>query len=310
MSKKILITGGSGSIGKAFIKRYYYDYKFYNVSRDENIQTELVREFPKVINYIGSIENSGFLYNTFDKVKPDIVLHMAAMKHIDLIEKSPIQGCNVNIIGSLNVINASIRTNVPITIGISTDKACSAESNYGHTKFLMERCFMEAHTERNKFALCRFANVVHSSCSVIPLWLKMKAEGKPLKLTDPRMNRLMFTQKEAAEFIKRTMDICEGNNMSFVGINTGMKTVNMHDLAKCISDDIEVVGKLIEAEKFDEDLISEKELPYTYIWHDDYVMIYSKIQDSIPDRLAYPYGSYNAFKMTTNEMKELIEGGN
>jgi len=307
--KKILITGGSGTIGKAFIKRYYYDYKFYNISRDENLQTELVREYLKVINYIGSIEDSSFLYNIFDKVKPDIVLHMAAMKHIDLIEKSPIQGCNVNIIGSLNVINASIRANVPITIGISTDKACSAESNYGHTKFLMERCFMEANTKENKFVLCRFANVAHSSSSVIPLWLKMKAEGKPLKLTDKRMNRLMFSQKEAAEFIHRTIIITEQYDGGFIGINTSMKIVNMLDLAKCISDNIEIIGKLTDAEKFDEDLISKKELLYTYIMDKSYTIIKLEKNKSW-NRLMDPFGTYNAEKMTEEEIKALIKNGN
>jgi len=306
--RKILITGGSGSIGRAFIKRYYKDYIFYNVSRDENLQTELIRSFPKVTNYIGSIEDAGFLYNTFDKVKPDIVIHMAAMKHIDIIEQHPIQGCVVNIMGSLNVINASIRADVLITVGISTDKACSAESNYGHTKFLMEKCFMEANTKRNRFALCRFANVAHSSCSVIPLWLKMKSEGKPLKLTDPRMNRLMFSQKESAEFIHKTIEVCNEVPVGFIGINTGMKVVNMYDLAKCISKDIEIIGKLTEAEKFDEDLISDKELPYTHILNENYVVVLPYMHPEMKNR-SVRYGSHNATEMTMDEIKELIENG-
>ena len=306
---KILITGGSGTIGKAFIKRYYGKYKFYNISRNENSQTYLKREFPCVTNFIGAIEDTSFICNTFEKVKPDIVIHMAAMKHIDIIEDHPIQGCIVNILGSLNVITASIRVDVPVTIGISTDKACSAESNYGHTKFLMEKCFMEAYTERNKFALCRFANVAHSSCSVIPLWQKMKAEGKPLRLTDTRMNRLMFSQKASAEFIHRTMELCKETTVPFIGINSGMKVINMYELAKCISGDIDVVGKLTEAEKFDEDLISDKEVPYTYMIDENYVMIRQEKNVLADKKMIERYGSHNAEKMDINEIKELIANG-
>ena len=188
---KILITGGSGTIGKAFIKEFP-EHTYYNVSRNEKFLTDLIREHPKTKNYIGNIEDKEFLIRVFKDVKPDIVIHAAAMKHINIAEENPIQACETNVIGSLNVIKASILTDVPITIGISTDKACSSASVYGDTKSLMEKCFIDANTDKNRFALTRFANVAHSNGSVLPFWLKLKEQGKTLKLTSKKMNRLMI----------------------------------------------------------------------------------------------------------------------
>ena len=138
--KKVLITGGAGTIGKAFIKRYQGEFKFYTMSRGEGLQAQLKKEFSEVENHIGNIDILFDVFRVFDKVKPDIVIHTAAMKHIDIIENEPIQACNTNVVGSLNIISASTKYNVPITVAVSTDKACSSESVYGDTKHLMERC--------------------------------------------------------------------------------------------------------------------------------------------------------------------------
>jgi len=308
--KKVLITGGSGTIGKAFIKRYEDKFKFYNMSRNEGSQTRLKREFPDVENYIGSIEDIVNVYRIFEKVKPDIVIHTAAMKHIDIIEHEPIQACNINVVGSLNIISASTKYNVPITVAVSTDKACSSESVYGDTKHLMERCFMNANGEDVRFSSCRFANVAHSNGSVLPFWLGLKEKGLPLKLTDPEMNRLIFTQRDAVELIMKTITYTEVRGGGFVG-STKMKTTNMLDLAKVISKDIEVVGKRA-GEKVDEDLISEKELPYTFVIG-DYIMIKKtencgKASCGGLGRLEYPYNSSTADVMTKDEMKKIIEG--
>jgi len=306
--KKVLITGGSGTIGKAFIKRYKNKFKFYNMSRGEGLQAQLKKEFPDVENSIGSIEDVGCVYRVFEKVRPDIVIHAAAMKHIDIIESEPIQACNTNVVGSLNIISASIKYNVPITVAVSTDKACSSESVYGDTKHLMERCFMDANGEDVRFSSCRFANVAHSNGSVLPFWLGLKEKGLPLKLTDPKMNRLIFTQRDAAELIMKTITYTEVYGGGFVG-STKMKTTNMLDLAKVISKDIEIVGKRA-GEKVDEDLISEKELPHTYVTG-DYIMIKQeencgKVSCGLLSRLEHPYNSSTAEIMTKKEMKELV----
>ena len=213
---KVLITGGTGTVGKAIIKQN--DNEYINVSRNEEKITELKREHPSVKSYVGNIEDKGLLLRVFKDVKPDVVIHSAAMKHIDLMETNPIAGCHINVMGSLNVVEASIINDVPITIGVSTDKACLAESVYGASKYLMERVFMNSNNDTNRFALTRFANVAHSNGSVLPFWLKSKKDGKPLRLTDPEMNRLMFTQKDAAQLIKRTISWTELRGGGFVSL--------------------------------------------------------------------------------------------
>ena len=298
---RILITGGSGTIGKAFI-REFPEHEYYNVSRNEKFLTDLMRECPSVKNFIGNIEDDGFLMRVFNSVRPDVVIHAAAMKHINIAEENPIQTCQSNVVGSINVINASIMNDVPITIGVSTDKACDSSSVYGDTKSLMEKCFMEANTDKNKFALTRFANVAHSNGSVLPFWLKLKQEGKTLKLTSKKMNRLMFSKSDAAKLISKVIDKCKKNNGGFV-CSYKMKSVNMFELAKVISDDIEIVG-LRPGEKLNEDLISLREVPFTYI-HDDMIYIY-KQENLDENRLRNGYSSLSAEKMTRNEMEELV----
>jgi len=298
---RILITGGSGTIGKAFI-REFPEHTYFNVSRNEKFLTDLMREHPKTKSYIGNIEDEGFLMRVFNSVRPDVVIHAAAMKHINIAEENPIQTCQSNVIGSINVINASIMNDVPITIGISTDKACSSESVYGDTKSLMEKCFMEANTTRNKFALTRFANVAHSNGSVLPFWLNLKEEGKTLKLTSKDMNRLMFSKSDAAKLINKAINKCDTDGGGFV-CSYKMKSVNMFELAKVISDDVKVVG-LRPGEKLDEDLISNKETQFTYV-HDDMIYIYNQ-ENLDMNTLERGYSSANAEKMTEDEMEELV----
>lgn len=299
--KKILITGGSGTIGKAFIKTFP-QYEYYSISRNEKFITDLLREYPKVKSYVGNIENKDFLIQTFKKINPDVVIHAAAMKHINIAEENPIQACNVNIIGSLNIISASIETNVPITIGVSTDKACSSESVYGDTKSLMEKCFTQANNNKNKFAVCRFANVTHSNGSVLPFWLNLAKQGKTLKLTSKDMNRLMFSQTDSSNLIHNTIDKCEKDSGGFI-CSYKMKSVNMLELAKVISDKIEIVG-LRSGEKLNETLINIKETPYTYI-QDDMIYLYNE-KNPNDNKLNNEYSSLTADKMSLEEMKKLI----
>tara|TARA_R110002012_G_C11520656_1_gene599416 strand:+ start:74 stop:976 length:903 start_codon:yes stop_codon:yes gene_type:complete len=297
---KILITGGTGTVGKSLLK--LNDNEYISVSRNEEKIAEVRREYPNVKYYVGNVEDKGLLLRVFKDVKPDVVVHTAAMKHIDLMETNPISGCNINVLGSLNVVEASIINDVPITVGISTDKACLSESVYGASKYLMERVFMNTNNHTNRFSLTRFANVAHSNGSVLPFWLNLKQEGKPLKLTDPDMNRLIFTQQDAAQLIKRTISWTEQHGGGFIK-SYMMKCVNMLDLAKVISDDIEIVGKR-PGEKTDEDLISKKEIDRTYLYGDD---IHIRMEQNTQDnKLTKPYNSKSAEKMTEDEMEELV----
>ena len=299
---KVLITGGTGTVGKSLIK--LNDNEYINVSRNEEKIAELKREYPSVKSYVGNIEDKGLLLRVFKDVKPDVVVHAAAMKHIDLMETNPIAGCSINVMGSLNVVEASIINDVPITIGVSTDKACMAESVYGASKYLMERVFMNTNTDENRFALTRFANVAHSAGSVLPFWLNLYEQKKSLKLTDPNMNRLIFTKEDAASLINRTIDFTRENGGGFVK-SYKMKCVNMLDLVKVISDDIEIVGKR-PGEKTDEDLVSEREITRTFIYGDD---IHIRMDENKGDnKLDRPYNSASAEKMTEEEMRKLVWG--
>jgi len=301
---KVLITGGTGTIGRAYVKNYAEFFDVYSLSRDENKQTQLWRAFPEVVGqYLGNVEDKETVFRVYEDVKPDIVIHAAAVKHINLAEKQPIQTCKVNIVGSLNIIEASIRYDIPITVAISTDKACSYESVYGGSKYLMERCFLEANSNRNKFSVCRFANVAHSDGSVLPFWLDEKRDGNTLKLTDPNMNRLMFTQDDAANLIYRTVEYTRKNRGGFV-CSYKMRCVNMLDLAKAISEDVEIVGRR-PGEKVDEDLVSEHELDYTYVIGND-IHIRTEKNDG-DNKLDVPYNSKSAKKMSQKEIKEIVE---
>jgi FlaA1/EpsC-like NDP-sugar epimerase len=301
---KVLITGGTGTIGRAYVKNYAEFFDVYSLSRDENKQTQLWRAFPEVVGqYLGNVEDKETVFRVYEDVKPDIVIHAAAVKHINLAEKQPIQTCKVNIVGSLNIIEASIRYDIPITVAISTDKACSYESVYGGSKYLMERCFLEANSNRNKFSVCRFANVAHSDGSVLPFWLDEKRDGNSLKLTDPNMNRLMFTQDDAANLIYRTVEYTRKNSGGFV-CSYKMRCVNMLDLAKAISEDVEIVGRR-PGEKVDEDLVSEHELDYTYVIGND-IHIRTEKNDG-DNKLDVPYNSKSAKKMSQKEIKEIVE---
>ena len=299
---KILITGGTGTIGTSFIKEYYNDYEFYNVSRNGTNIVKLQQDYPKVTSFACDICELESLINIFEKVKPDVVIHTAALKHINLAEENPTQAVEINIIGSLNVIKASIRSEVPITIGISTDKACNPSSMYGYTKSIMERMFMENYNDKTKFICTRFANVAGSNGSVIPLWKSLAEKGEPLKLTDPYMNRLMFSKRDAVRLIRQAIGFAKISNEPVI-VCKRLKSVNMFELAKMISEDITIVGKR-SGERLNETLISERELPYTQVTY-DYVYIFTNKKSLI--NLEEEYSSATAEKMNASAIKKLID---
>ena len=165
----------------------------------------------------------------------------------------------------------------------------------------MEAMFAQHHNKKTKFICNRFANVANSNGSVIPFWLAEAEKGNKLKLTDPNMNRLMFSKKAAAELIWMAMTSAVGIESSFILCKV-MKTVNMLNLANVIGDGVEIVGKR-PGEKLNETLISEKELPYTAKFDDGYVYISTNKQDK---NLTKEHSSANAEVMSEQEMKELI----
>ncbi len=301
--KKVLITGGCGTVGQAFIKEFYNQYEFISLSRNQEKQHILKTNYPDVKLEIASIENSTELTNIFLKTKPDIVIHAAALKQIDVAQKKPSEAIKINVTGSLNVIAASKAANVSITTGISSDKACLSNSVYGHTKSLMEQLFIEANTDQNKFACCRLCNVAGSVGSVIPFWLQLAKANLPLKITDPNMNRFMFSQSDAANLIQKAIDQISKNNGAFILIKK-LKAVNMSDLANVLSSDVETIGKRA-GERLDEALISADELPFSTI-DGDYVFIGSEKNASNSNQLTASLCTIDATRMNSSEIKNLI----
>lgn len=304
--KKLLVTGGTGTVGSAFLEKYGHQYKCAVISRNEKMQYDLKQRLPHIDLYLASVENKEAIFGIYDKFRPDIVVHAAAIKHVDLAEKQPIQTTMVNIVGSLNLISAGIDFNVPVTVAISTDKACEHQHFYGITKYVMEQCFLEANGDRNHFAVCRFGNVAHSNGSVIPFWLKQKQLGQPVKLTSPDMNRLMFLPSDAADLVHKSITMCDLSG-GFI-LSKQMKNVNLLRLAKKISDDVVITGAR-PGEKFDEDLVSTKELPYSRVLDKDYVVITREVNEDIGSRLTTPYNTKTAENMTDAEIENLINNG-
>ena len=166
----------------------------------------------------------------------------------------------------------------------------------------MEKMFIEANNDKNKFVCCRFGNVAGSHGSVIPFWLTLKSKGLPLKITDTRMTRLMFSQEDAAELVQKCIDDSKDND-GFV-LSKKMKKVNMYDLTKVISEDVEIIG-IRPGEKLDEDLISKEELPYTEV-EGEYIFLRPEVNEDNSTRLSGALSSETADKMTEEEMKEMV----
>jgi FlaA1/EpsC-like NDP-sugar epimerase len=251
-----------------------------------------------------SIEDRDNLIKTFLQIKPDIVIHAAAFKHINIAEKQPTQAIQVNILGSLNIIEASKAANVPITIGMSSDKACLSNSVYGHTKYLMERIFFESDNEKNRFISCRLCNVVGSYGSVVPFWLDLARKNEPLKITDPKMNRFMLLPEDIASLIKKAIDSASVEKTPFI-LTKKIQAVNMQDMASCISSNIAVSGKR-PGERLDETLVSVKELPFTYL-DGDYIFIKSQKNSSKASRLQNVLNTLKSEKINKNDIKRLIK---
>ena len=302
--KKIFITGGSGTVGSNFIEFNLTNYKIYSYSRNEKSQVALKRNFPQVEIILGSVEDKINLENAVLKVKPDIIIHAAALKHVDTSEKQPIEMVNSNIIGSKNIIEVSKKVNVPITVGISTDKACNPNNLYGYSKLIMERMFMEANNENNIFCCTRFGNVAGSNGSVIPFWLNSKRQGNPLPLTNETMTRLMLNGKEVSNIIERCIYEAENNLGGFV-LTKKMKKVILKDLAYAISNKVEIVG-LRPGEALYENLISEKELKFTRV-ENDYIFITKDENLDNSTQMKDKLSSENAKEMSKTELNNLIK---
>ncbi|MBY6270149.1 SDR family NAD(P)-dependent oxidoreductase, partial [Parageobacillus thermoglucosidasius] len=206
-NQTILVTGGTGSFGKKFVKKILeYDVKKVIVfSRDELKQYEMAQEYtdPRIRFFIGDVRDKDRLYRAFDGV--DYVVHAAAMKQVPACEYNPFEAVKTNIYGAQNVIEAAIDRGVKRVIALSTDKAAAPINLYGATKLASDKLFVAANSyvggKETRFAVVRYGNVVGSRGSVVPLFKKMAAEGKKLPITDKRMTRFWITLDQGVQFV-------------------------------------------------------------------------------------------------------------
>ena len=325
--KKILITGGTGSLGQALTKRLLE----MNVdtirifSRNEEKQIKMENQFndERLRFLLGDINDYERLKRAFENI--DIVFHTAALKHVPKIEYNPFEAIKTNVIGSQNVINACLHENVEKAVAIGTDKAVSPLNTYGATKLLMEKLFVTANNfadpERHitKFISVRYGNVFGSSGSVIPVFLEQIKKNKKITITDSQMTRFSITMNEALDFILNATDSGKGSEI-FV---PKMRAYNIMDLKDAIQDLFENVSEEIigirSGEKLHEMLINEDEIRYSWEYNNMFLItnpsyplfhtnnirdVYEGIKkiENVKD-----YSSDQVNKISKIELKKMIE---
>jgi UDP-N-acetylglucosamine 4,6-dehydratase len=265
---KYFITGGTGSLGKALVKRLMSEgHQVVVYSRDEGKQALVYGQKKDVKCIIGDIRDYDKLYTSMKKEKPDIVIHTAALKRIDDMEYHPDECIKTNIHGSDNVARAALLSDVKKCVLISTDKACQPVNVYGSSKFIAERLFTnhDYDSETTIFASVRYGNVIASRGSFIPLWLGLLQEEKDIKVTSLDMTRFLFTLEDAVDTVLGAVDNCEGGEVFIPEI----KSYDMKTVLKAVENihgkpfEYNIIG-LRPGEKMHEDMLAETELPFTY----------------------------------------------
>ena len=278
--KKILITGGTGSLGLALTRRLLES----NVdtvrifSRNESKQIDMESKFDdgRIRYLLGDIRDSKRLVRAVEDI--DIVFHAAALKHVPKIEYNPFEAIKTNVIGSQNLIDACLEANVKKVICIGTDKSVSPLNTYGATKLLMEKLFVTANNyldpkkHATKFIAVRYGNVLGSSGSVVPKFIEQIKNKKKITITDNQMTRFSITMDEALDFILKAAEYGQGSEIFVPKI----RAYTIFDIKKALTEILgdcgeEMVG-IRPGEKMHETLINNEEIRYSWEYKDLYMI--------------------------------------
>ena len=275
--RSILVTGGTGSFGKKFIRTLIERYRPRRIvvfSRDELKQYEMQQDFPEPCMrfFLGDVRDRERLVQAMRGV--DFVVHAAALKHVPAAEYNPGEFIRTNVNGAENVIHAAIENGVEKVIALSTDKAASPINLYGATKLLSDKLFVAANNitggHRTRFAVVRYGNVVGSRGSVVPFFLKLIASGaKELPITDTRMTRFWITLQHGVDFVLQGFDRMYGGELFVPKI----PSVRIVDLASTMAPGLpqKLIG-IRPGEKLHELMISRDDSLHTLEFRDHYVI--------------------------------------
>ena len=324
--KKILVTGGTGSIGSEIVRRVLqYEPEVVRIlSRDESKQFDLEQELGTRGNVrflIGDVRDKDRLNRAFEDV--DIVFHAAAMKHVPACEYNPFEAVKTNVVGTQNVIDAALDNGVEKVIAISTDKAASPINTMGATKLLAEKLIIDANFykghRKTVFSCVRFGNVMGSRGSVIPLFEKQIKNSGPVTVTDPEMTRFMMTIPQAVDLVFKATKITQGGEIFIFK----MPVVKLGDLANVMIENlapefghkpedirIDTIG-IRNGEKMYEHLMNEEEARYAYETADMFVVLAKQIfSDYVLEGGTKAeqkrYASDNAMVLNSEDIKHLL----
>jgi UDP-N-acetylglucosamine 4,6-dehydratase (inverting) len=275
--KSILITGGTGSFGHAFVSmtlKKYNPRRLVIYSRDEMKQWEMAKIYAgdnRVRFFIGDIRDKDRLYRALDDI--DYVVHAAATKIVPTAEYNPFECIKTNINGAMNLIDVCIDKKIKGVVSLSTDKACLPVNLYGATKLASDKLFVSGNSYSGsgvtRFSVVRYGNVMGSRGSVIPFFLSIFKSGT-LPITDSRMTRFMITLEEGVELVWRAFDDMVGGEI-YVKKIPSMKVI---DIANSVSKDAkqDIVG-IRPGEKLHEQMIGEEDALHTYEYDDYYKIL-------------------------------------
>lgn len=294
----ILITGGSGSFGRAFVKRLLLDSKYTRIavySRGEHAQEDMERQLrdERLRFFIGDVRDRDRLELAMRGV--EVVVHAAALKVVPIAEYNPTECVATNVGGAENVVKAALRSEVRTVVALSTDKAVNPINLYGTSKLAAEKIFVAANAlsaGTTSFSVVRYGNVWGSQGSVVPLFKKLKAEGKPLTITDPGMTRFHITMDQAIELVERAIEMREYRSIHVPKI----PSLKVMAIAEAIDPGghRHMVG-IRPGEKLHECLLTEHEARTT----SDRVLFYTIHQDQ-PDL----FGVQSGFRYTSDTNPE------